>query len=305
MAIVGVASAGRVRAQGTDVIRVGAGQFESHGSVYYAQELGYFKRAGINVDVQVFSTGGAAVLAAVSGGALDIGVGNPLPLANALERNLHFVFVAPGYIFAASDPPGSMLVVAPSSPIRGGQDLNGKVVAGVAARGLDTLALFAWTDAHGGDSASLKFVELPQGAIAEAVAAGRVDAAAIAQPALGEALALRKVRPLGRPYDALGPRIMVAGMFATESWADAHGDAIVRFQQAINEGSAWARANPEKAAVVLTKYTKIVGTTVHEYHAQTLDPALLQPTLDAAFRYKFIAQPLRAERLIWGSRAQR
>src|SRR5580658_5710396 len=82
-------------AQSTDVIRVGVGPFEANAGAYYAQETGAFKRAGLNVDIQQFR-GGSAILAAIAGGALDVGIGNPLPLANAHEHGLGFVYIAPG-----------------------------------------------------------------------------------------------------------------------------------------------------------------------------------------------------------------
>src|SRR3977135_2075564 len=59
------------RAQGDELIKFGASPFEAQGIAFYAQELGYYKRAGLNVDVQMFP-GGAAILAAIAGGSLQL-----------------------------------------------------------------------------------------------------------------------------------------------------------------------------------------------------------------------------------------
>jgi ABC-type nitrate/sulfonate/bicarbonate transport system substrate-binding protein len=144
----------------------------------------------------------------------------------------------------------------------------------------------------------MKFVELPQNAMADAVAAGRVDAAVIAEPALGEALSAGHIRTFAKPYDALG-NIMIAGVFSTEEWALKHSDTIRRLQEAINQAAAWAVKNPQQAAVDLQKYTKAAISRVHEYHAPSLDPALIQPILDASFKYKLLTQPIDARDLIW------
>jgi len=285
-------------AQSPEVLHLGASPFETHGVVFYAQDQGYFKRAGLNVDVQIMS-GGAAILAAVAGGALNAGVGNPIPLANARARGLHFVYIAPGYIFEDRGPALSQLIVAPNSTIRTAKDVEGKTMAVVGLQGLDPLAADAWLEANGASPAAVKFVEIGTAAMAEAVANGRVDIALINEPALGEALRSNKVRSLARPYDALGKTIMVAGVFATEDWASKHADVIRRLQQALNDAAAWAVANPEQAGAVLEKYTKSPSPRAREHHARTLDPSYIQPILDAAYRYKIISEPTSARDLIW------
>jgi NitT/TauT family transport system substrate-binding protein len=297
LAVVPIAGTDLASAQSDEVIHLGASPFESHGVVYYAQEEGFFRRAGLSVDVQVYS-GGSAIMAAVVGGALQAGLGNPIPLANARERGVRLLYIAPGYIRAVKNPADTLLVVATGSPIRAARDLNGKTIAIVGVKGMDTIAVDAWADAHGGDSASLKYLELPQNVMADAVTSGRVDAAVIAEPALGEALRAGRVHTFAKPYDALGD-IMIAGVFSTEDWALKHADTIRRFQEAINQAAAWAVKNPQQAAVDLQKYTKASISRVHEYHATTLDPALIQPILDASFRYKLIDRPLDARDLIW------
>jgi NitT/TauT family transport system substrate-binding protein len=290
---------GSASAQSDEVIHFGASPFEAQGTVYYAQELGYFKRAGLNVDVQVFP-GGSAILAGIAGGSLQVGFGNPLPLANAQERGLRFVFIAPGYLYDTADPiPSTMLIVGASAPIHDAKDLNGKTLAGTSLRSIDTIAAYQWMDGHGGDSSTVKFVELPQSAMGDAVAAGRIDGAVVSQPSLGAALATGKVRSLVRPYDALGKRVMVSGVFTTQDWADKHPEAAVKLRAAINAAADWAVKNPEAAAVILQKNLKISTQRAHEYHARTLDPSFIQPVLDGALRYKFMTQKMDARQLIW------
>ena len=297
LATVPIAGTDLAGAQSDEVIHLGASPFESHGVVYYAQEEGFFRRAGLSVDVQVYS-GGSAIVAAVIGGALQAGLGNPIPLANAREHGVRLLYIAPGYVRAIKNPADTLLVVAIGSPIRAAKDLNGKTIAIVGVKGMDAIAVDAWSDAHGGDSVSLKYVELPQNAMADAVASGRVDGAVIAEPALGEALSAGRVHTFAKPYDALG-NIMIAGVFSTEDWTLKHADTIRRFQVAINQAAAWAVKNPQRAAVDLQKYTKASISRVHEYHATTLDPALIQPILDASFRYKLINETVDARDLIW------
>jgi NitT/TauT family transport system substrate-binding protein len=280
------------------VIKVGISAFEAHADVYYAQELGLFKRAGLNIDISQYQ-GGSAIVAAIAGGALQIGAGNPLPLAQARQRGIKVVLIAPGYLYDTySVPPIDGLCVGVNSPIRSAKDLNGKTIAVTGVRGLDQIAAFLWIDTHGGDSTTVKVVEFPQSVMAEAVADGRVDAAMIGDPALSAGIDTGKVRLFAKAYDAIAKRFTPASWFSSEDWANKNPTIVRKFEAAINEGSRWAVKNPEAAATVLQKYMKVTFTKAHEYHARTLDPAFVQPLLDAAAKYKII-EPMKAAEIIW------
>lgn len=286
-------------AQTSPVIHLGLAPFEGQAGPYYAQDLGLFKAAGLNIDIQQFN-GGGAIVSAIVGGSLQIGGGTPLPLAQARIRGLKVVMIAPGYIhdYKASTPIDD-LVVGVDSPIHDAKDLAGKTVAVTQVRGLDEIAVDAWVDANGGDSHSVKFIEFPQNAMADAVAAGRVAAAQLSVPALSDALAAGKVRILANSYDAIAKRFFGSVWFASQDWADAHPDDVRKFAAAINQAAAWATRNPVAAATVLRKYMKVTYTSAHEYHGRTLDPAFIQPILDASYRYKFLTTPMNANELIW------
>jgi NitT/TauT family transport system substrate-binding protein len=286
-------------AQTTPVIHVGLAPFEGQAGPYYAQDLGLFKAAGLNVDIQQLN-GGGAIVSAIAGGSLQIGGGTPLPLAQARSRGIKIVIIAPGYIYDYKAPtPINALVVGVNSPYHNAKDLAGKTVAVTQVRGLDEVAVDAWLDANGADSHSVKFTEFPQNAMAEAVAAGRVDAAQLGDPALSDALEAGKVRILAKSYDAIGKRLFGSVWFTSEDWAAQHPDAARKFAAAINQAGAWATRNPVAAAAVLQKYMKVTYTQAHEYHARTIDPTFIQPIIDAALRYKLLTTPVSANDLIW------
>jgi len=53
--------------------------------VFYAQDQGFFKTAGLDAQVQVISNGGA-IIAAVSGGSVDVAQSNVVSLAAAHQH---------------------------------------------------------------------------------------------------------------------------------------------------------------------------------------------------------------------------
>ena len=157
----------------------------------------------------------------------------------------------------------------------------------------------AWLDANGGDSKSVKFTELPQNAMADAVATGRVDAAELGDPGLSASVGAGKVRILAKSYDAIAKRLFGSAWFASEDWANQHPDAVHKFAAAINQAGAWATRNPVAAAAVLHKYLKVDYASSHEYHARSLDIDMIQPMLDAALKYKLLTTPVSANELIF------
>jgi ABC-type nitrate/sulfonate/bicarbonate transport system substrate-binding protein len=122
---VGVARLGRdAHAQSTLAkVRVGTVASDSFAGAYLAQEMGFFEKAGLAVDVQTFPNG-SAVSSAIAGNALDIGAATPITIANAVAHDVPFVMIAAGVLSTAKDP-NLLLVVAQNSPVRSAKDLAG------------------------------------------------------------------------------------------------------------------------------------------------------------------------------------
>lgn len=285
-------------AQDQPVIHVALSPFEAQADAYYAQDLGLFKRAGLNVEIEQLQ-GGEAIVAGIVAGSVQIGAGTPVPLANARERGIDVVLVAPGTMSDATLPENSGLIVAANSPLHSAPDLNGKTIAANTLHSIDQIATEAWVDRNGGDSRTLKFVELPLVAMVEATAGGRVDGAIIAEPGYSTGIAGGRVRSLANVNSAVAKRFMITAWFSARKWADANPDSVRKFAASLNEAAHWAVKNPAAAAAVLRKYMRVAFPLAHERHASTLDPGLLQPLVDAAVRYKVLPQPLDVRDIIW------
>jgi NitT/TauT family transport system substrate-binding protein len=282
--------------QAPAALHVATGGKESDAQVYYAQELGYFSRAGLTVDIQTMSNG-AAIASAVAGGALQIGSSNILAIATARQRGLPFVFIAPGGQYRDAVPT-TEIVTALGSPLRTGKDLNGRTVGTISLRALDQFSAMAWIDQNGGDSSTVKFVEIPTSEMTAALDRGTIDAAQMAEPFLSANRA--KVRVLGKPYGAVAKQFLIAGWFAKADWVAQNPDVVKRFNEAIAQTAQWANANPAKASAILEKYSKIPANpnANHLSYARTLDAAAIDPVLALGLKYKALTQTLAASELI-------
>src|SRR6185312_4873947 len=143
----------------TPAIHVATTPIELGAEVLFAQDQGFFKKAGITVELQLMDSGGAIAPAVVSG-AIDIAQANLVSLATAHERGLPFVLIAPAGWYSASVPTTSLLV-ARNSTIKTGKDLENKTVAVNGLRNITQIGSDAWVDQNGGDSSKVKYIEMP------------------------------------------------------------------------------------------------------------------------------------------------
>lgn len=281
----------------SNALRVGTAPVEVGAVAYYAADEGFFKKAGLDVEL-VPAANGPAIAAAVASGTVDIGSANALSIAQAHERGLNFVFIAPAGAYTSSSPTAG-IVVARTSTVRGAKDLAGKTIAVATLGSLGEIATRAWLDQNGVDLKSVKFIELPYSAMAAALVAGRVDAATMEEPALDKVLA-SDGRLLAHAYDAIDKDFSEGGYFATAEFVKSHLDLVKRFAAVINETARWANANQPATALILQKYSGIsTADLVHRVHYHDkLDPARLQPLINAAAKYGTLKAPFPAADLI-------
>lgn len=290
--------AGRASAQTSDRVSVGSTANDSYAEPFYANDEGFFERARLHVDVQQFPTG-AGVAAAVAGNAIDIGITNPIALANAVEHGLPFAFFAAA---GAYNPKEVALCVAADSPIKTVRDLNGKTLGTTALRGDNSLEVSAWIDQMGGDSSTLRFVEMPMSTMAAAIVRGTVAAAEISEPALSIAASAGGIRVLGHPMDVYGSNFMVGGWFGRAEWLAANAAMMHRFVAAIYQTARWANAHPSESAAILAKYAKmdieVVRRMNRAEYAESFQPAMFQRCLDIGYKYKYLDRQFDAMRLV-------
>lgn len=277
-------------AQSLTKITVGAPGSDDFIAALYADASGAFRRTGLEVEIQRLNSG-SAVAVAVAGGAIDIGKSSLVSLMAARAKNLPFVVVAPAGIYVA-DAPTAGLVVANTSPLKTGKDCNGKTFAVSALNDLTNLGMMAWVDRNGGDSKSLHFVEMPPPAMAEAVAAGRIDGGAIVGPPFSLAIESKKVRLLCYPMSAISPRFINGGYFAKADYVAKNRELIASFRKVIDEAGLYANQHRDEMVPIISKFSGIEPKVILSYPQQlvatSMDIKMIQPLADVAAAYKVI-----------------
>ena len=172
--------------------------------------------------------------AAVTGGALDIGVANVATIAVARTRGVPLKFLFPASI-AGDGTLTDQIAVAKDSPIKTAADLNGKTIGVNGLRDLQQLCAMAWMDKHGGDSKTVQFIEVPIPQMGTALSLHRIDGGMPVEPFV--TAQKDQIRSLGSVLDGVGPHYMVIGYLASETWLAAHADIAAKFVRAMREAS--------------------------------------------------------------------
>jgi NitT/TauT family transport system substrate-binding protein len=273
--------------------------------VYYAKDMGFFRRAGFDVDITPIHAG-PAIASAVAGGAIDLGFSNVVSLAIAHDKGLPFVIVAPANMYVADAPTIGLIGVARTSAISSAKDLTGKVLAVGALNNITDFGARAWIDAGGGDSKNVKYIEIPINQMAVAVRSGRVDAAVMdpgVDPTLGKPG--DPLRILANSFNAVSPYFIAGGWFTTTDWIKRHPGVVRKFAAVMRQTAVWANAHHNESSVILGRNLQEppeqIRAITRVTYGTTLNPALVQPSIDLCARYGQIKKRFPAQELISAS----
>ena len=286
-------------AEAQATLNVGAIPSDGAALANYAQELGLFKKAGLDVTIQEFA-GGPQNAGALAAGAIDIGLTNATTLAAGYLRGINFKFIAPSSI-ATDQTRTDQMVVAKDSPVQKASDLNGKTIAIAGLKSLQQVIACAWVDKHGGDSKTLQFIELPFPQMAAAVVQRRADAVMLTEPFI--AAAKDTTRGLGDVLDGVASTYMITGYFASTTWLAANARTATRFASAIRDTAIWANSHHKESGNILVRLAKfdpvVAATMARAIYGVTLNPALIQPVIDGSAKYGITDKSFPAAELIW------
>jgi NitT/TauT family transport system substrate-binding protein len=289
-------------AQQLTTVHVSAAPLDTIGNVYYAQELGYLKDAGMTVEF-IPGQNAAAGVAALAGGSADVAGGAVSSLAAAYEGGVPLKLIAPGGMNLDSSR-DNVIIVKADSPFHTAADLNGKTIAIAGIKTMQQVAVMSWVDKHGGDSKTLKFVEVPFPQMCSSVDSGHVDAAAPVEPFI--TTCGKAARSLGNVLDGVGPRFIAVAYAASDAWLKANPQLATRFAAALVKAAAWGNAHPKESADILIRYSKldpgVAQNMARAVYATTLDAALIQPVIDASVKYGALAHTFPAAEFIWNGR---
>jgi NitT/TauT family transport system substrate-binding protein len=240
-------------------LSVGVTGLTTDAPLYIAQKMGWFKEAGL--DVEINTAGGAAsVIPSLVNGERQVGAGNLISTIKATEQGIEMQAIAVQNLAAQSvddtDHVTSAILVPKDSPIQSAADLGGATVAVNALSSLGDLTIRATAEKAGVDPSSLKFMELPFPDMIGAAAANRVDAVWEVEPFVTAGLNAG-LRAVAYNFEETAPEFPIGTYFTTREFAKKNPDTVAKFKSAVDRATEYAMANPDAVREIVLDYTKI------------------------------------------------
>lgn len=276
-----------------------AATFGREGYVLVAKEKGFFREAGLDVEVQ----GGAAGdnnLKVLASGKADYAA---IDFTGGLMRAGNGVFA--DYVFTAALNQDTIisLMAIEGRGIGRENDLPGKTMAAVP--GSVPITLFpAYAKAAHIDEKSVKIVKLAFPQLTPALVQGEVDAVGLFSPGaplVQKAINDNKITVMenGKPRPA---KVIVLdyGKYIPDSYGNAlvttrkhlsdDRDQVKKFTEALVKGLRWSVDNPDAAGEIIHKTWETTDATEAAEELRILDNFVGDPAVQGKFRESKIAQ---------------
>lgn len=224
--------------------------------IWLGVEKGFFEEEGLDVTVQP-TTGGAASVPGVVAGSYDFAFGNYVSGMVANDQGLALKYVANGNT-TAGDPDFGAVVVPADSDIESPADLSGKTVSVNNLQNIGDTTIRTVVDDDGGDSSTIKFVEVAFPDAEAALTNKQVDAAWILSPFLDSAVA-NGARVISYNFSDFDPGLDIAGYFTTLDTFENEPELVEAFTTAMNKSLEYADSHPDEVKQIVTTYTKMTA----------------------------------------------
>ena len=271
-------------------IKVGAIAGASSSALYIAEDKGYFKQQGLNVQI-VTTTNGGQALQQLQGGALDVALANDVSGIKAKIKGapLKLVFDGP------STAPRTFVISAlPDSGITKLADLKGKKI-GVSS--LNDAIMATIKDeliAVNVQPSQVVFTTVPYSQSETALKTHSVNATVTSEPYTTEAAEALGARPVVDvfPQGSEESNIPNAGYFATDKFVQNDPKTLAAFQKAMAKGAA-DTTNRKNVEAAIHKHLPSLSQQVLDVMAlpgfpPDLDPARIQRVADLMQKAGFI-----------------
>lgn len=250
------------------VLRSAGSTFEP---LYIAQDQGYFKANGLEVEIKAGASDQSQNAPSVLRGEAQFAMADSVQVTKANAAGLGIQMVSGLQSSTTTTDPSDGLAVPKNSPIKSFADLSGKTIALPNLKGSVELIADYLAEQAGVDPKTIKYVALPLNSIVDSLNKGQVDGAYIFATFLDAA---RKDgnRIIGQGMNTL-PGFPQAVLFAGTDWLKKNDDTAKKFVDAVAKGIDYANKNQEAVRAIDTKYTQlppdyIKNRTIQTFYAQ-------------------------------------
>jgi NitT/TauT family transport system substrate-binding protein len=222
-----------------------------------AQEAGYFKAEGLEVEAIEAPSGQASMTKMISG-EVDIAVSSYMPFFIAKSKGVADVRLVADC--ASISPRSNAIVTVPNSPVKSIGDMAGKRVAITDKNTATHLLTISVMKDHGVDASKVQWVAMPLPNIAGALSRGEVDAGLLPEPYLTNAAKTVGASSVADVGTGATQDFPLVGFGSLGAFVDQNPKTLAAFQRALQR-AVRESANRAKIEPLVVKYAKVDADT--------------------------------------------
>lgn len=237
--------------------------------VYVAQDQGFFKEAGLDVEIESMSNA-ASIVPSVLNGQLTFGTTATPPFLTAVEKKIPITAVAnAGSTTSEAGKDTGAFIVRADSNIASPKDLAGKKVAVNALSSLPHVAAVARIAQDGADPSDVQFVAMPFADMQAALDQNRVDALLSVEPFMSQSIGAgaKVISPLYT--DVYLPGTTHTLYFTSKQFAAANPETVTKFKESLAKANALVAKDPSILRSALVKHGGMPQATADRVNLPT------------------------------------
>lgn len=221
-------------------------------SLWVAEDEGFFDENDIDATLEEIP-GAGQVPVAISGGSAEMGFETAPDFLSAVDQGIELSIIS-GLSVDTAENPRVALIANKDSGITEPSDIEGKQVAVPSLNTSSDLSTIKVLRDQGVDVDTINWVEVPFQQMADAISAGRVDAAVAVHPFIGQLKAQGHTTVVEK-YAADDQEMLVVFLSADRQWAEENAAAVERIRTALQQANDFIEANPEETRAIMQKYS--------------------------------------------------
>ena len=229
---------------------------------FVADQVGFYKKNGLDVDVKLFQTGPAAIQGLLSGDLQAVEAGGS-PMLNLASQGVPVYFLVSGGVNTPTHPAGAIMIRPNDSSIKSFADLKGKKLATLPKGTITNLWISNAVSRYGMKLSDLTEVPAPFPQMGSLLASKQVDAIYTWPPfnTITEQAGQGRVLVNDVKWN---PYAVINAMIVRKDWADKNPDLVRKLVKSSIEADRWMDDHPNKARAVIGKRLGLSPSVYHK-----------------------------------------
>jgi NitT/TauT family transport system substrate-binding protein len=239
-----------------DKVKLGVLPFSESLAAIIADNQGFFKEEGLEVEISSFESGAIAV-PVLQSGRIDAVLSNTVSTFQAIEQGLDAIVLAPGAVVRATPPDTTTALIVRKGSIVNLKQLEGKRIAVNVINSSAWLHVVAALDKHGVDRSKVRFAEVPFPQMNDPLLNSQIDAVVQVEPFRSALIATDKVDILSWTYVETAPNTDITQYIALTSWVEKNHRVASKLQRALQKGAQFAATNEAVTREINRQFTNL------------------------------------------------